>query len=97
MWIYFMCELQVFNEEQSTLMASMQGGRINNMEGVDNPALDMGSIAHGHSHPHSHSYAGASSNGSSKMSGYFPDSSNSQSLSLSSSNTDSMDTVIYKG
>ncbi|CAG7733065.1 unnamed protein product [Allacma fusca] len=87
---------RVFNEDQAALMASMQGGRLNNMEGLDNPALDLGPIPHNHSHSQSNSGLYTSS-GSNKMSGYFPDSSNSQSLSLSSSTADSMDTVIYKG
>ena len=72
-------------------MASMQSVRMNNLDGgVDNPALDLG--------PHGHSRSGSNVglyNSSNKVSGYFPDSSNSQ--SLSSSNADSMDTVIYKG
>ena len=73
-------------------MASMQSVRMNNLEGVDNPALDLG--PHGH-HSRSSSNVGLYNSSNNKMSGYFPDSSNSQ--SLSSSNADSMDTVIYKG
>jgi hypothetical protein len=88
------------------MMASMQhhlhsgGGSGRHLDrGLDNPGLDLGPHSSG-SNGHIHSgYNGNSSNaGGSKMSGYnYSDSSNSQSLSLSSSNTDSLDTVIYKG
>lgn len=81
------------------------------LDGIDNPALDLGglhatsfssanntTVSHNpSSNPVTYSTAN-SSTPSGKMAGYsFSDSSASQSLSLSSSNTDSLDTVIYKG
>src|SRR5947208_3555562 len=101
--------VQVFNEEQALLASSSQSVRQMN-GGIDNPALDIG---RSHPNPHSYSqnppkqqppssttmYNGGGGGGGGKMSGYFPDSAStsSQSQSLSSSNTDSLDTVIYKG
>jgi hypothetical protein len=93
--------LQDFNDEQTRLMSSMQGGGTRRLEGVDNPSLDIGSN-NGHiHHPHNSTlgYNNPPPQGA-KMSGgynYSDSSSTAQSLSLSSSNTDSCDTVIYKG
>ena len=90
-------------------MASMQGRHLLDGSGIDNPALDLGPHPNHHQPTHQHlsstnsatMYTSNNGNGnktSSNSSGYFPDSTslNSQSLSLSSSNTDSLDTVIYK-
>ncbi|XP_035704530.1 uncharacterized protein DDB_G0283357 isoform X3 [Folsomia candida] len=89
--------IQDFNAEQTRLMSSMQGAR--RLNGVDNPALDLGgSNGQIHQQHPSSSSLSFSANGGSKMASYnYPDSSTSQSQSLSSSNTDSLDTVIYKG
>lgn len=105
--------LQAFNQEQHALvMSSLQQGIVpkRRLDGIDNPGLDLGhhttnssSLQNGHplqngSSQNPQSFSGSSSPAGGKMAGYnFSDSSTSQSLSLSSSNTDSLDTVIYKG
>jgi len=59
---------------------------MSSMQGIENPSLDLSR------HPKMYS----SFNGKNAM-GYYNDSnSSSNSLSLSSSNADSLDTVIYK-
>lgn len=110
--------MQAFNQEQHALvMSSLQQGIApkRRLDGIDNPALDLGpqasslpqtssaALANGHYHPtlqngHTSSPSTVATPQGGKMAGYsFSDSSASQSLSLSSSNTDSLDTVIYKG